>query len=173
MMGFTDKHYLDQLIEQLHHRGVVFAPGLTEDELGNIEADNQFRFPIDLRAFLAHAMPVYWHRTNQVGTPMVEVFPNWRGGTMTLLNDCRDYLIADYPEAEIDSAPRLLPLYSHRFMPAEPTDPGNPIFSVVGKDVIHYGNDLADYFVNEFGIERPRWAANAPRPIRFWGDLVS
>jgi len=42
-----------------------------------------------------------------------------------------------------------------RFMPDTPAEAGNPVFSVMQTDIIHYGNDLADYLHNEFGVPRP------------------
>ncbi len=41
--------------------------------------------------------------------------------------------------------PKLLPLYSHRYLPADPAPLGSPALSVVQTDVIHYGADLVDY----------------------------
>ena len=46
------------------------------------------------------------------------------------------------------------------------------MYSIVQTDIIHYGNDLADYFANEFGVPRPAWAADAAKEIAFWSDLV-
>jgi len=38
--------------------------------------------------------------------------------------------------------PKLLPICGHRFLPAEPSQSGNPVFSITQTDIIHYGNDL-------------------------------
>lgn len=55
---------------------------------------------------------------------------------------------------------------------AEPPADGNPVFSVVQTDIIHYGDDLADYFANEFGLPLLPWARSPPRHIAFWSELV-
>jgi len=68
----------------------------------------------------------------------------------------------------IQGAPILIPVYIHRMMPAEPSSPGNPVFSVHQTDIIHYGFDLADYLRADFHVgDREPWPA-VVRPIRFW-----
>ena len=70
-----------------------------------------------------------------------------------------------------NKAPVLLPIYGHRLIPSEPLLTGNPVFSIVGTDIIHYGKDLADYLSHEFGVSKPDWCAQEARPIRFWQDI--
>ena len=68
-------------------------------------------------------------------------------------------------------APKLIPLFGHRYLPAEPCEAGNPVFSVYQSDVIYYGANLQDWLDREFG----GWDA-APWPplkrIRFWSEAV-
>jgi hypothetical protein len=75
-------------------------------------------------------------------------------------------------QAAVRSAPFLIPIYAHRYIPSDPNAPGNPVFSVYQTDIIHYGCDLADYFHQEFHAPLPDWAARSPKPIRFWGESV-
>ncbi len=68
-------------------------------------------------------------------------------------------------------APRLIPLYSNRYIPQEPLEVGNPVFSIVQMDIICYGSDLSDW------IERERrgWSTKPWRPIkeiRFWSEAL-
>jgi len=58
---------------------------------------------------------------------------------------------ADVLRAVVAKAPKLIPLYSHRYLPASPNKAGNPVFSIVQSDIIYYGSDLANYFEREFG----------------------
>ncbi len=69
-------------------------------------------------------------------------------------------------------APRLIRIFVHRFIPDTPAESGNPVFSVMQTDIIHYGFDLADYLHNEFGVPRPAWAADEPRSIPFWEGIA-
>ncbi|HEY6270031.1 MAG TPA: hypothetical protein VIX11_17150 [Candidatus Acidoferrum sp.] len=68
----------------------------------------------------------------------------------------------------------MIPIFSHRFLPAEPATAGNPILSVYQTDIIYYGTDLASYFANEFKFPIASWhdGENSPRRIRFWSDII-
>jgi hypothetical protein len=49
----------------------------------------------------------------------------------------------------IAAAPLLIPLFQHRFLLAEPNQPGNPVFSIMQSDIIVYGPDLKTYLMAE------------------------
>jgi len=71
----------------------------------------------------------------------------------------------------IEAAPMLIPLFGHRYLPEEPYETGNPVFSVYQADTIHYGTDLADWQVQEANVN----VFADPKPhkeIRFWSELV-
>lgn len=74
-------------------------------------------------------------------------------------------------QAAVAAAPTLIPLIGHRFLPSEPNEAGNPVFSVYQTDIIYYGANLEHYFNNEFR----GWSASedgAYRQIPFWSDLA-
>jgi hypothetical protein len=71
--------------------------------------------------------------------------------------------------AELATAPRLIPLIGHRFLPETPSASDNPIFSMYGSDTIYYGANLEQYFANEFN---GRHEIGPVRHIPFWSDLV-
>jgi hypothetical protein len=73
--------------------------------------------------------------------------------------------------AVVAKAPKLIPLFAHRYLPAEPHESGNPVLSVHQSDIIYYGADLADYFDHEFGGNRRPLPDHVKR-IRFWSDLI-
>ncbi|MEO0471480.1 MAG: hypothetical protein AAF206_17755 [Bacteroidota bacterium] len=70
--------------------------------------------------------------------------------------------------------PRLIPIYGHRYMPESPSGHDNPVLSVYQSDIIYYGNNLWDYFANEFSIALPEsvYVPQAPREIPFWSHFV-
>ncbi|MBX9581547.1 MAG: SMI1/KNR4 family protein [Gemmataceae bacterium] len=175
------------LIDRLRSRGIMFDPGLTDAEVVAAESRYGFRFPPDLRAFLQTALP---HGGE---------FPDWRSGSEGGLRywfdlprrgvvfdiehngfwldewGPRPAALADAvrtAEQLVATAPRLIPVYLHRMMPAEPHLPGNPVFSVHQTDIIVYGADLRDYLAHEFlmsGDEKEEWRVpDGARPIRFW-----
>lgn len=78
---------------------------------------------------------------------------------------------AEVVGAVVAAAPKLIPLYAHRFLAAEPAERGNPVFSIHSTDVIYYGIDLEDYVLHEFYRSKPR-KSGAARHIPFWSDLV-
>jgi hypothetical protein len=72
----------------------------------------------------------------------------------------------------ISRAPKLIPLFAHRYLPEAPHEAGNPVFSVYQSDVIYYGANLADYFEREFAGWNSRSWPNQIKHIPFWSDLV-
>lgn len=168
--------------------GVTLAPGLTEAELGRAEALHGFHFPPDLRSLLSLALPVG------------ERLPDWRDPESEQIRKHLAWPLegiqfdiehngfwwepwgprpADLKEAfeiaraRVEEAPRLIPVYGHRYLPAEPDLPGNPVFSVYQTDIILYGVDLRSYLASEFGATMTSdTVLLEPRRIRFWTDLV-
>lgn len=170
--------------------GVQFAPGLTAEEFADIERRFGFRFPPDLREFLT------------LGLPVSGGWVDWRGADESTLRKRLDWpadgvcfdiepdafwlaewgprpqKLADAFETArraVASAPVLIPIFGHRYIPATPADRGNPIFSVYQTDIIYYGADLRDYFHNEFrdAFGRPQYEISGrPRRIEFWSKLA-
>lgn len=71
--------------------------------------------------------------------------------------------------------PKLIPIYSHRYIPSHPNEIGNPIFSVYQMDIIYYGFDLTTYFANEFSLKRTgelKLRDKPNRKIEFWTNWV-
>lgn len=68
----------------------------------------------------------------------------------------------------VDDAPRLIPLYSHRYLPETPNETGNPVFSVYQSDIIFYGADLADYWEREHSSWDAKPWPNTLKKIEFW-----
>jgi len=56
----------------------------------------------------------------------------------------------DIARKDFETWPKLLPIHAHRFLAAEPCQPGNPVFSIMQTDIIYYGADLVHYLLNEF-----------------------
>lgn len=85
----------------------------------------------------------------------------------------------------VAAAPKLIPVFEHRFLLAEPYEAGNPVLSIHQSDIIVYGADLHDYFLIEFceganTDERDAMkTAEARRSdiwryqtVPFWGELL-
>jgi hypothetical protein len=157
------------------------APGLTGTELAAIESEFGFTFAPDHRAFLAAGLPT------GVG------WPDWRSpdraGLRAALTAPVEGVLFDVAEndfwyegwgpafgnrvatarAGLLIAPRMVPLYAHRYLPAGIT--GHPVLSIYQTDVLIYGADLTDWLHREFGLGDPA-AQRTRATVPFWSALV-
>jgi hypothetical protein len=160
-------------------------PGLTEPELAGIEQEFGFSFADDHRAFLA------------AGLPFGRGWPDWRDGDREQLRERLampvEGVLFDVAEngfwyegwgpqpADVTDAvavarrllmtvPRLIPVYSHRYLPAGRGTSGHPVLSVMQTDIVSYGAGLGAYVRHEFGGET---LAPGRATVAFWRDLVS
>jgi len=102
-----------------------------------------------------------------------------------LLPAKRDYWLPNWgkrPESADESikqfmeiagkAPRLIPVYGHRYMPQLDGD-DVPVISAVGRDIIYYGSNLQEYLRNEF-LNNGYFTLNKNFTyIPFWSDIIS
>ncbi|WP_371614824.1 hypothetical protein [Streptomyces sp. NBC_00454] len=162
------------------------GPGLSERELDAVEGRFGFTFSSDHRVFLVAGLPC--------GSPQ---WPDWRNGdpddlAARLAQPVEGVLFdversgfwhpawsprpAGTSEAlqvarsELAAAPRLVPVYGHRYLPGTSGECGHPVLSVHQTDVIIYGNDLADYIRREFTGRASRFPARAT--VGFWSYFV-
>jgi hypothetical protein len=164
---------------------VRWTKGYTQAELDRAQHRFGLVFPPDLIALLRRKRPVDGHDwTDDAATRraldwpldglLISVergqiwWPEW--GKEPSNARARKEVLHDV----VSRAPKLIPLISHRYLPEQPHESGNPIFSVFYTDVIYYGANLKDYFGREFGDWHTR---NQPWPtqikyIPFWSDLV-
>ncbi|MCM3785715.1 SMI1/KNR4 family protein [Neobacillus mesonae] len=171
-------------------QGIRFGSPLTDDELDAAESRYQLVFPKELRAFYKQVMPIG------------NSFPNWRSKhsrDMVQIRRMLDWPLegilfdvkenefwlpgwGDRPKESLEAericsemymnAPQLIPIYGHRYLPAEPGE-GSPVLSVYQTDIIYYGANLMEYFEVEFGsrtYEQISWdRIKAPR---FWDEII-
>jgi hypothetical protein len=218
--------------------GTKWLDGLSDEQISEVEAQWDIRFPPDHRLFLRRlhtvdksrwrAHHLGWDETpqpkeNYLATALVREpgssmvleegssFYDWIHGDNSIrhaLEDVADGLIFDvennrlWPESWgtkpntgqereqrvrdlVAEAPKLIPVFEHRFLLAEPCEAGNPVFSIMQSDIIVYGADLHDYFVIEFGERsdpEERDAMKAAKrhipgvetyeAVPFWGELL-
>jgi hypothetical protein len=182
-----DENYLKILKSRLEEKDVSFEAGLTDIEIAGIESFYGFKFPPDLKAFLQFALPVSKNFVNWREETEVEIRERlaWPLDGMYFDIEQNAFWLKEWGPKPLNlddtfniarqtvmEAPVLIPIYSHRYIPAEPNQSGNPILSVHQTDIIYYGNDLASYFSHEFNIPCPNWAAKTSRPIKFWDTVM-
>ena len=179
--------------ERLTSIGILFEHGLTDHEFATIESEYGFRFPADLRQFLAYALPFSsgWLDWRNASKEEIMQRMAWPLDGMCFDIEHDEFWLdswgekpADLPAAfdvareQVAKAPTLIPIFSHRFMPDSPLKAGNPVFSVYQTDIIYCGHDLENYLHNEFreafGITSRELDVNyiGLREIEFWSELL-
>jgi hypothetical protein len=183
------KELIEKTFDGLISKGLSVDNGLTLDEVRAIEGLYNFEFPLDILSFLKH------------GLPQGPQFPDWRGAltdksmidfesvTQGIIFDIENNDFwwdkwgkkpTDHKERElialkmIKSYPKLIPLFSHRYLPAKPNHADNPVFSIVQTDIIYYGQNIYHYFQIEFGLktfEKAIAKPKTPKDIEFWTGL--
>lgn len=164
------KKQAKQIIQLLSSKGVHFDSGLTDDEIVQIEQKFELQFPPDLNLFLQTALPtsegfVNWRLGLKSKDEAAQIMNrlNWPLEGMLFDLKSNDFWTDawgkrpdNYEESILiakkhyETYPKLIPIYSHRYIPSRPNEKDNPVFSVHQMDIIYYGFDLATYFANEF-----------------------
>ena len=172
------------------------SAGLTEGEFARVEELYGFEFADDHRSFLAAGLPL--DAPNEQRPRWVD----WRAGDPDIIRERLDWPVEgvlydvehndlwpdSWGERPVDTrdalaaarlllarVPQLVPVYSHRFLPAGRGSFGHPVLSVYQTDIICYGMDLVDYVHQEFGgpgIDQTdaRWKPRVTAP--FWRDFL-
>ena len=177
------------------------GPGLTDAEFARIERDYGFEFADDHRAFLAAGLPLKTPAPYERRNP----WPDWRDGDP---GDLRKRLDAPVEGALFDvqyndlwhpswgqrpadmstalstarrhlaRAPKMIPVWGHRYLPAGRGTYGHPVLSIHQTDILMFGTDLAEYIAIEF-LRRsmipdlttpPDWTP--PPMVPFWSDFL-
>ena len=182
---------IDELIEQLKSKGVKFHSGLTQAEILRIQETFGFKFPPDLKHLLQTALPVSegfcnWRQALISEAVAGEIRVRLRWPLEGMLFDIKENkfwaeswgqkpeLIAEQcsvAEMNFSRYPTLIPVYSHRYIPDEPTIHDNPVFSVYQMDIIYYGYNLATYLASEFRFSLSENFEEIEEPkhdIEFW-----
>jgi hypothetical protein len=190
------KEQISELIKLLTDKGVFFADGLTKTEIGAIKQKFNVVFPPDLARFLMTALPtsddfVNWRKGLALKEIEMKIRKRmeWPFDGMVFDIENNNFWVDNWGQKpdtveerkkiarqHFDKYPKLVPVYSHRYIPNEPFEDWNPVFSVHQMDIIYYGYDLPTYFANEFNFSLTDTFAipNKPkRTIRFWSDWTA
>jgi hypothetical protein len=174
----------------LERAGVTFEAGLTTEEITQAEGRFGFVFPEDLRCLLMFALPTStgfpnWRNQNDpalersISEPLKGIWFDVQNNQFWLpewgLKPKEDAAAYEQLLRDVTSAPTLIPIFGHRYMPDRPHASGNPVFSVHQTDIIYYGSNLENYLHNEFHrfFDKPAYAiCGAIREIEFWSSLA-
>lgn len=173
----------------LKSQGIEFEPGLTCEEIAKIEEIYKIKFPKSLKEFLMIALPISkgvynWRNLEKNNVMFIKKTMNRPSEDVNELVEevdwCDDW--GEEPENEtniarivrerLKSAPGLIPVYGHRYIPVIPED-NPPIISVHDVDIIYYGQNIEDYFKVEFGgKEQEQIKYKNINPVPFWSDIM-
>lgn len=184
---------VNRIIKLLKSKEISFDKGLSNVEIIKVESDFNISFPEDLKMFLQTELPtssgfVHWRYgiNSEKGKKEIENRLNWPIEGILFDVQENSFWLEEWndkpenPEERIKKAlnelakqPKLIPIYSHRYISEKPKGMNNPIFSVYQTDIIMYGTDLADYFSCEFNFRLPTSfdVITAPKRIEFWSDF--
>jgi hypothetical protein len=179
---------VEQALKRLERVGVTLTRGLGDREFVRIEERFGFRFSAEHRAMLAVALPTgrYWVDWRHAAPDDLQGRLDWPVDGVVFDVHNNGFWPASWGERPVGRAmaeqrarshlarvPTLVPVYSHRYLPAGPAPAPSPVFSVHQTDVIFYGDNLLDYLAHEFGMTPPHPAdLNGRRHIDFWSDLA-
>ena len=160
-----------------------WTKGYTQAELDRAQHRFGLVFPPDLIALLKRKRPVQGHDWTDerairraLDWPFESLLQSvedgrlWWSGWGRLPSSARAR--EETLRKILSRAPKLIPLIAHRYLPEQPHEAANPVFSIYGIDAIYYGANLNDYFEREFtGWNAKPWQKQI-KFIPFWSELV-
>ncbi|QTU83579.1 hypothetical protein J7S27_03385 [Carnobacteriaceae bacterium zg-C25] len=176
---------MDCLKLLLKQKGIRWECGLKEIEIVELENLYNIAFSDDWKEIYSKMLPVglgfyNWRDKSESNVayikeimqqPYLDVLENyneiqWNSdwGDMPNSDDEKFLKI----KLLLKNAPKLIPIYEHRYLPAIKKA---PVISVHNIDIIYYGENLIDYFFIEFGLKD--WKNidfNNIHNINFWMD---
>lgn len=172
-------------VQRLRAAGVRLDRGLSDDEVSQVQSRLAFTFGPGHREFIQSVVPVGkswpdWRKDSEeelggrlnlpVEGVVFDVHSNgfWPAswGARPDGQDEREH----EARAHLARVPKLVPVYSHRYLASDPQFNPSPVFSVHQADVIFYGDDLLDYVAREFNVP-PLHPADRTH-VPFWSDLA-
>lgn len=187
----------NEIVCKMQTKGVLFEQGMSSSEICEAEELYGISFPIELKRLYSVGLPVLngfynWrdksiinveHIKEALKRPILDLqaelredfqddFPcddfwcdNW-GDRPNDFNEANEILLKHY-----NDAPKLIPIYLHRYMPFIENSTNTPVFSIMGSDIIHYGESLISYLEIEFKLKDYNNNMNC-QYIDFWSDLL-
>lgn len=185
----------DLMIQQLKDAGISFDKGLQDEEFEAIESTLGFRFPSEIRSFLACGLPVgdHFYNWRDLSPENVQRFHDFfvsmdnvfRFDLENNADDLRAMLAERIPDIEdpeqyaqavfdyLRRSPKLIPFYAHRcFFDGMDHMPIVSFWQPV--DTIFYGEDFEDYLKTEF-LGKALWLNHIPEQMKntgIWYYLV-
>lgn len=161
---------VNRTIKLLKGKGVSFDNGLTDIEIEKVENNFGIIFPGDLKLLLQTELPVsssfvHWRNgiNSDKGKQEIEDRLNWPLESM--LFDIRNNSFwldkwgkkpsdqksqVKVAKDELAKQPKLIPIYSHRYLSSEPNEVANLVFSVYQMDIGQTNGTYSFYLIFQF-----------------------
>lgn len=179
-----------EIKHQMELQNIIFTEKITEENLAEIEYLYNITFPKSLVEFYKLGIPF--------GGKFAD-FPNWFDFSNCNVESIRKRLDFPMKSLKNDvingfwislwgerpssvtcvekiftelsfNAPKLIPVYGHRYIPMLCMVENPPLLSIAGQDIVYYGEDLLDYLNREFLGRSGRVCINCDVP--FWEDIA-
>ena len=168
------KMKIDKIKKLLLENNIQIEQGLSDDEVRKIEKIYNVKFPQQWLEFYQNILPVSVENIATIKERLASPYNGILESIDEIVWDISWGLEPDRVEDKnkkirkmLESAPPLIPLYGHRFLPIF-ENKEIPVLSVVDLDIIYYGMDLYDYFEVEFGHKRLVSDSKKYREVPFW-----
>ena len=144
-----------EIIKLLKDRGIKLDAGLTQNELEKIYEIYKIKFPLSLKSFL----------TTEEYIPNSAYSPDqW----CKISREQRVEVVAELYR----NTPKIIPVYSHIFMPEMNDDNDLPVLSIHYGDIVYYGRNLQEFLLHEFcGVDIPKYISEY-KNVPFWMDMM-
>jgi hypothetical protein len=181
-----------EIFNDLNKIGYTVDKGLSDQEFNTIESTYEISFNIDHKEFLKSGLVTggrfyNWRDDSDDNITYIREMLQWPlDGILFDIEFSNYWIDAIEKPASINerkeifrqwytlNVPKLIPIFSHRFMCSEPKLSGAPVYSVHQTDIIYYGMNITDYLSKEFHLSRnddwPKWQKDE---TLFWSQIVS
>ena len=187
---------IEKIRQILENKEIEILNGLSDEEFEKIEKFYNIKFPKVLKILYKSFLPnLYnWRDFSEDNVEKIKKYLNMPiEGILfdiqynSFWMDCFGEKTGDIEQnkakaeeylknAKEEEVPRLIPIYSHRYVPSFPDSIDVPVFSVMQTDIIYYGKNIENYFEHEFGNNynpEQEIADLGVIEIPFWSKLAS
>lgn len=164
-----------------------FAPGLTEDEIRKYEEIFDIKFPPALKNLLREVVSISkefinWRDHSKRNVLRIKKRLDWPWEGIVFDIEENDFWLQSWgvkpdlvterirvAKEKYDVAPKLVPVYSHRYMP----EGSEQVLSVYQTDIIFHGTTLLEYFQIELDWKPyERMDFENIKVIPFWTEIM-
>lgn len=182
-----DVFSIESIIAILKKKKVKLAPELTEDEIRKCEEVFDIKFPPALKNLLKEVLPISkefinWRDHSKRNVLQIKKRLDWPWEGIVFDIEENEFWVQSWgakpdlvaeririAKEKYDVAPKLVPIYSHRYMP----EGSEQVLSVYQTDIIFYGTTLLEYFQIELDWKPyERMDFENIKAIPFWTEII-